>query len=239
LSLLTIIQGAARRCRLTTVPTSVVSNTDPDVQQLFGFAQDTAIDLVDRWDWTNLKVQFQIVGDGVTTIFGLPPDWQRICPSDKSPMGALISSSRPTLPLIGPVNDEWLNAQKALPAALPMPVWRRIGSALEIWPALALNETVTSWYISNYYAVDPNYTRKQFSADTDTALVGEDTVMKGTVWRWLASKGLDYAERFREYELALDRSAGQENQERVISTTAIGGPNMDTFWPGTISYVPP
>jgi hypothetical protein len=107
------------------VPASVVGNTDPDVQQLFGFAQDTAIDLVDRWDWTNLKVQFQIVGDGVTTIFGLPPDWQRICPSDKSPMGALISSSRPTLPLIGPVNDEWLNAQKALPAALPMPVWRQ------------------------------------------------------------------------------------------------------------------
>ena len=241
MSLLSVVQTAARRCRFATVPTAAFSNPDPDVQQLVAFAQDAGDELQERFGWRMLKIEFNTIGDGVTTLFTLPPDWQRLCPSDKSPIGALISLARPTIPLIGPVNDEWLNQMKALPAFPAYPVWRLIQNELEIWPACANGEVVQSWYFSNYWISTAGGVRSgAWSADTDISLIHERVIGWYVTWAWKASKGLDYAEDFRKYELELDRAAGQEDSERIISTsTAVL--NDDTFWPGQIGmgYVGP
>ena len=242
MSLLSIVQFAARQCRFNSIPTSALSSTDPDVQQMVAFAQNAGDELQERAGWRNLKLEFNVIGDGVSTLYTLPADWQRLCPSDKSPIGALISLARPTIPLIGPVNDEWLNQMKALPAFPAYPVWRLIGGNIEIWPALANAEVVQSWYFSNAWISNASITARQqtWQADTDFSLIHERIIQWYCVWNWKASKGLDYAEDFRRYEMTFDRQAGQEDTGRVISTsTAVI--NDDTFWPGQIGsgYVGP
>ena len=239
MSLLSIVKDAALRCNLK-VPGQAYSSTDENILQLVAFAQDTGRELVERGEWNNLKILGRITGDGTTTLFTLPADWMRLCPSDKSPMGALISLSRPTIPLIGPVNDEWLNQMKALPAYPAYPVWRIVNSSMEIWPALSSGEVVQFWYFSKAFVVSylnaTNATK--FTNDNDTTLLDEDLLMKGAIWRWKRAKGLDYAEEFREYQLALERNAGQQNNERVVSTSnhvVIS----DNFWPGQIGYTQP
>jgi len=242
MSLLTIIggfTGAAIRCGIT-VPTTVITNPSNNVQKLLAYAQDSGRDLLERWNWRALNKSATITGDGVTTLWPLPSDFKRLCPSDKSQTGPFVSSVRPLLPLSGPVNDEDLNQAKAWPAMPVVPLWRLIGSNVEIWPALAAAEVVTYNYYSKAW-IRPVAGADQtiWALDTDTSLIEEDTVMKGTVWRWKASQGLDYAEEFRQYELSADRNAGQEGTERIVSTASPRFGLADDCWPGTITYPGP
>jgi hypothetical protein len=235
-TILTMVQGAAIRCGFGAKPTAAVSSTDQNTQKLVIFAQDAGRELLERANWVNLDTAGTVTGDGLSTLFQLPQDWVRFSPSDKSPRGALVSSKYPLVPLDGPINTEDLNLLKALPASTVRPVWRIIGGALEIWPALALGEIVTFNYYSSYWIMNSARTTggQTFNADDDFSLINEDTVMKGSIWRWKASQGLQYAEEFRAYEQSLSRNAAQQMTERVISTSSKLGFGRGTFL-GTIT----
>jgi len=221
-TLLTIIQDAATICGFQpgAVP-SAAGSQDQNIQQLVLFSQQTGRELLERANWVNLDTAGTVTGDGVSTLFQLPQDWVRFSPSDKSPNGALVSNSNGLLTLFGPINTEELNILKAFPATTVRPVWRIQGGALEIWPALALGELVTFNYYSSFWILNAARTvpRAKWVADDDFSLINEDTVMKGTVWRWKASKGLEYAEDFRAYETSFARNAAQQMTERVVSTS--------------------
>lgn len=237
MSLLTIIQDAATICGFQpgAVP-SAAGSTDQNIQQLVLFSQQVGRELMERANWTNLDTAGTVTGDGVSTMFQLPQDWVRFSPSDKSPRGAMVSSKFPLITLQGPINTEDLNILKALPASTVRPVWRISGGALEIWPALALNEKVTFSYYSSFWIFNAARTvlRARWVADDDFALINEDTITKGTVWRWKQSKGLDYAEDFRIYETSLARNAGQQMTERVVGTSHKFVLGAETFL-GTIT----
>jgi hypothetical protein len=235
-TILSICQGAAIRCGFPAAPTAAVSNADQNVQKLVIFSQDAGRELLERANWTNLDTAGTVTGDGISTLFQLPQDWVRFSPSDKSPRGALVSNKYPLLPLFGPINTEDLNLLKALPASTVRPVWRIIGGALEIWPALATGELVTFNYFSSFWIMNSARTlsRAAWVADDDFSLINEDTVMKGAAWRWKASQGLQYAEEFRSYEQSLSRNAAQQMTERVTSTSSKLGFGRGTFL-GTIT----
>jgi hypothetical protein len=207
------------RCGFSSVPTQAVASINPDIQQLVAFAEDAGRELMERANWVNLDTPGSVTGDGTSTLFQLPLDWDRFSPSDKSPRGALVSTKFPLLPLFGPINTEDLNMLKALPASTVRPVWRIIGGALEIWPALSAGELVTFNYYSSFWIMNAARTASQASwlADSDFSLINEDTVLKGVIWRWKAAKGLQYAEEFRGYEVSLARNAGQQQTERVVN----------------------
>lgn len=70
-----------------------------------------------------------------------------------------------------------------------------------------------------------------FTADTDVALIDEKLLTTGLEWRWLKSKGLDYAEEFRRYEMRLVRIMGRDDKDREISTSDRLYLSSNT-WPG-------
>jgi hypothetical protein len=70
-----------------------------------------------------------------------------------------------------------------------------------------------------------------FSADTDVSLIDEKVLTSGLEWRWLKSKGLDYAEEFRRYEMRLERAMGRDDTGREINTSNRRFHNYNT-WPG-------
>jgi hypothetical protein len=239
LSLITIVQGAAIRCGIAS-PVTVIGNADINTQKLLAFADDSGRELARRGDWRNLDIAGTITGDGTTTLWPLPSDFMRLCSGQDSPVGPFISSLRPYTPLFGPVNDENLNQMKAFPAATILPVWRLIGSNIEIWPALALAEIITYHYYSGAW-IQPvvGANKAAWSVDTDTSLIVEDTIMRGAIWRWKSSQGFDYAEDMRQFELSFERNNGQEGTERIISTSHRPVGDADHAWQGTISYTGP
>lgn len=234
MSILTVIQTAMLRCGQTQ-PSQAVSNSDAAVQQFMSISIDIGQEMQERKYWSNLNIAATITGDGSTTLFALPTDWGGLSPGQK-----LFSNLYPTLPLYGPVTNETLAAMKASPAFPTRPVWRVVGGTMEIWPALGSGEVVSfNYYSVNWVSDSTGSTRKPtWTLDSDFCVMDERTLMRGIVWMWKQTKGLDYAEDFRRYELSLDRAVGREDTERIVAMSA-RPLDVDGWFPGQITYLGP
>jgi hypothetical protein len=217
------------------LPVQAVSSTDPTIAKFVALAQDLGDELRERFFWRNLNIAGQIVGDGSTTLFALPADWAEFSPGQR-----LFSTLYPTLPIYGPVTNEQLAQMKASPAFPTRPVWRIIGGTLEIWPALASTETVTfNYYSTNWVSNAAGIVRQPgFLLDSDFSMIDEIVLRRGLIYRWKESKGLDYAEAQASYQHSIDRAAGREDAERIVST-ASKHLELDGWFPGTVVYNPP
>lgn len=132
-----------------------------------------------------------------------------------------------------------LNTAQSSSGAMSYTVWRLIGPTFEFWPALDKGELVTYNYYSGNW-IQPavvNFATPartiRYAADTDTCMIDERIQTSGVIWRWLASKGLDYAEEFRRYEDRLSRATGRQNTERVVSMSRERS-IPDNWFPGII-----
>ena len=230
MSLLTIVQKAAIRCGITS-PTSAISNTDPMVQQLIALAQDEGDESSVNYDWRNLKIPCQFTGDGTSTLFGLPSDFDR-WPTQAS----MYSSSYPLIPLLGPISDEELIAMQARPVFPVRPFWNMLGGSLQVWPALQSGELVNAQYRSNAWILDVDgITRKAaWAADTDTPLIRERIIVAGVIWRWKKAKGLDYAEEMKTWGQILEAESAHDRGNRTIGLSNAWNRFPDNSWPGVI-----
>ena len=230
MSLLTIIQRAAVACGLPS-PTSVVGNTDPNIQQMLGMAQDEGDESSGYANWRNLKINFNFTGDGSTTLFALPSDFER-WPADP----AFFAASYPLAPLVGPISDEALLALKAIPAVIWPPVWNMIGGQLQVWPALDAGDVVSGQYRSNFWilsGVDNATHLPLWATDADKALIPETIIRMGVIWRWKRAKGLDFGTFQDDWSNMRDRLAGDDRGMRITRTSnAMVGPST---YPGSIS----
>lgn len=129
-----------------------------------------------------------------------------------------ISSLFPLQPLVGPVTNEQMNALKAFPLGLLRPVWRIVDNFFEFWPALAVGEVAMyNYYSTNWIQPVTGPRILAFAADTDISLIDEKILTSGLEWRWLAAKGLDYAEAFRRYERRIALADGRQDTTREVS----------------------
>lgn len=76
---------------------------------------------------------------------------------------------------------------------------------LHIYPAPTVADTITYEYIINTpcLAVDGSTYKTNFTADTDSYLLGDEVLTLALIWRYKRAKGRDYAEDMKDYELAL------------------------------------
>jgi hypothetical protein len=234
MSILTIVQDAMVLCNLTR-PDGIVSSVDPTILQFVALAQIDGDELSTMIDWRRLKVPYAITGDGATEYWPLPSDWDRIVTVGE----AFWSSKYPSIPLIGPLLDTEFLRLKALPVTPIRPVWRLMGNRIQIWPVLSNGEVVSTEYRSSNWitASDGTTAKPRFTSDSDLPVISERLLTLGLIWRWKASKGLDYAEDFRSYENMKTVISGHDSGNRIVhmSTSMTLGPNQ---WPGVISVVP-
>jgi hypothetical protein len=233
MSVLTAVSDAMLLCGQSQ-PSSVVSSVDPTVQKFLAFAQSEAELTGSDFNWRNLNIAMALTGDGTTTQFALPSDFERIAQGQ-----ALWSQKYPSVPLVGPISSQELLALKALPVIPTRPVWRLIGGQLEIWPALASGEIVNGEYRStNPIVSGDGATRKpRWTSDSDYTLFPEAILRLGMIWRWKQSKGLDYAEDFKTYQIERDKKAGHEAGARIVQMSTPFNWTLNS-WPGVISVVP-
>lgn len=234
MSVLTAVQDAMTLCGQPQ-PNSVVSNPDPTVLKFLAFAQQEVESTGSDFNWRNLNIALTLTGDGSTTLFALPSDFERILQGN-----ALWSNKYPSIPLQGPISSQDLLALKALPVMPVRPVWRLIGGLLEIWPALSAGEVVNGEYRStNPIVSGDGLTRKpRWTNDSDYALFPEIVLRLGMIWRWKQSKGLDYAEDFKSYQLEREKKAGHEAGGKIVRMTNTLS-FSSTDWPGVITVISP
>lgn len=233
MSLLTCVQDAMVLCGLTQ-PSQAISNTDNTVLQFVAFAQKEADETWSEFNWRQSRIAAQLNGDGSTTLFSLPSDFERILAGP-----SLWSQQYPSIPLQW-VSDTELLALKALPVTPVRPVCRLIGGTLEIWPAIAAGEVISlEYYSTNPICTSDGLTRKpRWTFDSDFVLFPEPVMTRGIIWRWKQSKGLDYAEDFRTWELERQKKAAHDGGARVVQMARAFNITPSSVWPGIVTVIP-
>jgi len=224
MSLLTMVQDISVLVGLNK-PTAALTSTDQTTVQIVAFLQQEGDEIARGVNWQTIKISGTITGDGLTTVWSVPADFDRFIPDN-----ALWSLKYPAVPLGGPVTDAEMLAMKSLPIQPVRPIWRFFGSFVEIWPALGSSELVQVNYLSKSWigSADGSTFYSRWVADTDVPRLPENVMTLGGIWRWKRSKGFDYAEEFRTYQQELDRQKGQSGGARIIQMS--GGLRPDGIW---------
>jgi hypothetical protein len=180
-------------------------------------AKDTAESLIkEEHDWRDLTILATCQGDGTTVVFpfapSLAPDYERLI------KGAKLHSLRFKNATFRAAKDldEWLFLKDNLLVGSPGN-WVILNRSVQIFPPMPVNDTARFYYISNYYALSGGGTpQAAFLADTDTFALDERLLRLGIIWRWRASKRLEYAEDLKNYEIAKQAAMGKDKGSQVI-----------------------
>lgn len=188
MSLLSIAQDMSTVVSIQS-PTAVLSNLTNDNRKIVRFTTDAAEELARRVDWSNLRQTATITGTGTNDDFDLPADYSRLIEGN-----SLKSSTGPIR--VGLSADEW----NSLTPVVGVPRYARlIGGRISFYPFPAAAAEVTVVYQSKSWCP----TGTSWGTDAEEALVPEDLIRMGAIWRWRRHLGQDIQDYLAEYESAL------------------------------------
>ena len=109
--------------------------------------------------------------------------------------------------------------------------FRQRGNDLLMMPIPNAGDTYAFEYICNTPVVDANGTtfRTKFLADDDEALLDEEAVTLGIIWRFKKAKGLDYAEDFRTYQMQVHQLKARDGGQRSWDFSSASDPRTPRF----------
>lgn len=229
MSLLTIISNAAPDVGLNT-PTSVIGNTDLLVKQLYQSCRTECFDLLRRYDWQVLtkETTFTTVAlEQQTTLAAIgAADFYRLID------GSMFNRTQ-NWAVLGPLSSQEWQLKKSSQAQVGIRNFFRIrGDAILFFPTPTAGNSIYLEYISKKWCQsNASVAQADWVADSDTALIDEELIRLGTIWRFKKSKGLEYGEDFRTYEMALESVFGPDGARAPIDMTGSSGPMISVTIP--------
>lgn len=192
-----------------TVPAAVFSSTDQVIVEMRDLARDVAEDIARSCDWRDLTQIAVFTGDGTTTSFPKPADYDRMSQGeDIVDPPSWFWGYKPVMSV-----SEWLKRERF--AWISPGGWILLGGQFQFYPAPS--GTAEFPYISKNWAISADGTRKpEFTADDDRFVLDEGLLTLGLIWRYRAQKGLDYSEDLAGYNYSLSQIMAKDKGARVI-----------------------
>lgn len=196
LSCLQIIQTACRRIGIL-APNAAVGSTDPQIIQLLAISEEEGQELEERYNWQGLQTEATFT----TVAAELQGTLATIAPGFESIVNDTIWNRSLRRPVYGPSTQQVWQQDKALQLNGPFNSFRIKNDRILFYPAPAAGESCAFEYnTKNWISTSGGSTSETWTNDADTPLIDDRIVTLGTIWRWKAAKGLDYAEDFAKYE---------------------------------------
>ena len=180
--------------------------------ELTDLVNEVAIDIAKYQDWQALTRIGSVTGDGATTEFDLPADFDRFTLAGVVQDGVSWAwGYQHYLDLDAFLYDE-LRGFDATPGG-----WIIYGDKLRFSPAPGDAAQARFPYITKNIARDFSTAPKEaFTADTDEFLLPDRLLTLGLVWRWRENKGLAGAGDQEAFIKALDEYAAKDGGPTVI-----------------------
>lgn len=201
-------------------PTAVIGSNDQTVRSLLALANREGKELSrrHRWQiltkeatWTTLATEDQ--GSLANTDIVADGDFDL----DYGIINETVFNRDDQFQTFGPVSPRGWQARKASTNTGPYSEYRIRQNKLFLTPAPAVGETGAFEYKSLHWCEDSGATgQARWAADTDVGRISEDLMTLGLKWRWLKSKGLDYAEEFRTYELSVQSAVAHDGSSETL-----------------------
>ena len=205
MTLASICQGALREIGEFEVPDTFVGSANRTATQMLNLAQREGRVLSRRFDWQALTIRKTFTTTVAEIQTGaIPADFRHF-------KNLTWWDDTNQWKLRGPATaNQWQILKSGISAAAAQKWVRRRGNDLLLWPAPTVTtDTISYEYVSKYWVdtdADDAGDSASWVADDDTALLDEELMQMGLVWRFLKSKGLPYEEEYNEYEIIV-RSA--------------------------------
>lgn len=199
--------------------------------ELCDLVNEVAQDIAKYQDWQALIRVGTITGDGTTTAFALPSDYDRMLQNAAlQDLDAWFWGYHAYQDI-----NAFLYAEAADFNAYPGG-WMIYGDRLRLSPVPAAAQTATFPYITKNWAVDTSTaTKEAFTADTDSFALPERLLTLGLVWRWRENKKLDATGDQEAFVKALDEYAVKDRGARVYRRNGRRGiPGTHAAWPWTL-----
>ena len=227
MTLLTALQSASVRL-VGQRPTGFFGSADTIALELTDLANEVATDIAKYQDWQALIRLGTVTGDGSTTEFDLPEDYDRMMlNSDVADLSSWFWGYHSFTDL-----NAFLYAEARDFNAWPGG-WVIYGNALRFAPAPADAVTATFPYISANWAIDISTAGKPaFTDDSDGFALPERLLTLGLIWRWRENKKLDASGDQEAFIKALDEYAAKDKGSRVYRRSARRSfPGTHAAWP--------
>jgi hypothetical protein len=211
MSYLTIVQRAAALLSLPQ-PASVVASTDPNVIQLGALANEVGEELSRDHNWQALTQQYLFTTSGTEE----QPD---AVPDDLDRFLANTFFNRTTIREMDLITPQQWQAIKTLPAlGTPFIMFRERDGVFLTTPTPPAGQQIAYEYVSANWALSPSNTPQPlFVADADTTYLEERLIRLGTVWRFKQTKGLDYGEDLKTYEIERQKAMGKDGANTALN----------------------
>lgn len=226
MTLLTITNRAQAMLNLP-VTTTVYTNTGETQKQLLALCNTAGDVLMREHDWQVLltETSFTTVATEQQTGHTLPTDLDRI-------VNETLWNRTTTDPVLGPLTSQIWQAQKAQVTSNVWSQYRLRGNSIYMLPAPTAGQSVYYEYVSNKWCQSSGGTAQSaWAADTDTGRLPEHLLILSTVWRFQEAKGLDYTQRYDEYEREKSKIIARDGTRRRGNIT---GPTPRNFGRGRI-----
>lgn len=224
MTLLSAVNDAQRELSLA-VTTTLVADGQETQNLLYRLACKEAQEVLRRAEYTFpalRRTQSFTTSLASLQSSGKPSDFKRAVPDT-------FWNQTQNRKVYGPLSDEeWGIANGA---AVSSATWQNVMfryDGLHIFPVPTAAETVTFDYVINtpVQATGGGSYKTNFTADNDEYLLGDELLTLAVVWRYLQSKGRDYAEALKDYEMALAAEAMMARTPRILAPA-----EEDLFWP--------
>lgn len=214
MSLLTIVQSVAVRVGLPR-PTGAIGNTDQQIQQIVELCNEEGQELAARHPWQALtkEATFTTVASesqgAISTIAGA--DFKYI-------LNETIWNRSQRRPVFGPKTPAQWQELKAAFVNGPWNQFRIRGGNILFTPVQAAGQSCFFEWISTYWVGSAGVgTADAWSMDNNTALLDERIMALGTIWRWKAAKGLEYAEDYAKYERDVQDAMARDGGKQTLN----------------------
>jgi len=212
-NLLSIIEQVADRIGLVR-PTQVIGSSDPQARQLLALANQEGRELARRHPWQAITFEHTFTTVASETQTGaIPTSFDRFVPNT-------IYNRTTGEELRGPLTaQEWSDYKSGI-STFVFDSYRVRGDSFLMAPTPTAGQTVAYEYVSKYWAMsaaDTTPDQQWWLGDTDETVLDEELMILGIHWRYLRSRGLDYADVFQTYELALAQLTGRDGGSRILS----------------------
>ncbi|QLB38226.1 tubular tail A protein [Sulfitobacter phage phiGT1] len=200
MTLLTLANNLARNVGLEETD-QVFGSPRREMAEIIEFSNLVGEELARRVDFGALHETQTLTGDGTNNAFNLGTYFSRITSGI-----AVTFSSTTVRPL---TRAEW----GALTPVVGSPRYFLLeGRNITLWPFLATDAVVTVQAQSKAWCSNGT---DEWGADTETALIDEDLMLKGLIVRWRRQKGMDFADYEAEYEADLADIARFDDRSRI------------------------
>lgn len=233
MTILVAVQNACAQLNLE-VPTVVFASLEPDIVSMRTLANVEASELLRRHDWQAQRKENAYLTVATETQTGIfPSDYNRM-------INGTFQNRTLNRPVWGPLTPQEWQREKALPIyTSPNYAFIERSGAILFTPTPTAGNAVYFEYISKNIVTDVALAAKEyFTADTDTFNLDEKMIELGLIWRFKASKGLNYTQEFQTYENMVNNQTGQEQPSPTISLDGrsprymLGSPTIkEGSWP--------